>query len=179
MVDNTLKMRRKSMLNAMKECLLIKELWSFSVARYASPAVQAQLLAWQEQNNANVNLAIVCVWAGHRGRRLMKPEIRHAVEAVSGWNSAVTSALRSMRRRLKGEWSMLAADPEPARQAILAAELEAERTEQALLIKALSPWPAPVANADPALAATNLATYLGGAATAAPASTMAAICSSE
>lgn len=165
--------------NTMENSLITKELWAFAVAHYAKPAVQAQMLVWQEQNGANVNLALVCVWAGHCGRRLTMAEIRQAAGAVAGWNSAVTRPLRGLRRRLKSEWHALAPDPEPARKAILTAELEAEKAEQALLVEALSPWPAPVDGLGPGLAAANLAAYLGEAATAAPASTMAAICSSE
>ena len=85
-----------------------------------------------------------------------------------GWSAGVTRPLRALRRRLKEDWRGLAAETEPPRQAILAAELEAERTEQGILLAALAPWPDPNANELPDLPEANLRAYLGAAATAAP-----------
>lgn len=158
---------------------LAKEFWDFAVAAYGRPGVQAQLLKWQDQNRTNVNLALLCVWAGLRGRVLNRMELTTAEAAIAGWHSAVTNPLRLLRQRLKGDWRPLAPDTNSARQAVLAAELEAERTEQRLLLDGLAPWPATLPDRFTAMARANLETYLGEAATAAPASIIAAICSSE
>lgn len=173
------------MLNATENGLPTQEFWTFSITFYGEPGVQAQMLRWQDENHANVNLALLCIWAGALGRKLDASDIRRAASTVSGWNAAVTRPLRQLRRRLKADWQPLALDSEPARQAVLAAELEAEKAEQALLLKALAPWwlPAgPDAAAPPdraMLIRANLAAYLGSAATAEPAFSMAAICSGE
>ncbi len=130
-----------------------------------------------------MNLTLLCIWAGLRGRKLDAAAVYQAVAAVAGWNAAITGPLRAMRRRVKGDWNALAIDSEPARQAILAAELEAERAEQTLLLWALAPWPhqeqRQVVSGAAALIAANLAAYLGSAATTAPAASIAAICASE
>lgn len=158
---------------------LAQELWDFAVARYGRPRVQALALEWQDENKANVNLMLLCAWAGLRGRALGRGELEKATHAAAGWSAGVTRPLRALRRRLKADWRGLARETEPPRRAILAAELEAERTEQSILLAALAPWPDPNTNGSPDLAKANLRAYLGGAATAAPASIIAAICSSE
>ena len=173
------------MLNATQKGLPARQFWTFSITFYEKPGVQAQMLRWQDENHANVNLALLCIWAGSVGRKLGASDIRRAVSAVSGWNTAVTRPLRQLRRRLKAEWQPLAIDSEPTRQAVLSAELEAEKAEQALLLKALAPWsiaagPDAAALPDaPALIEANLAAYLGSSATAEPAFNIAAICSGE
>lgn len=158
---------------------LALEFWDYAVALYVRPGVQEQLLHWQDKNCADVNLALLCVWAGSRGRALENADFRLASAATTGWNAGVTRTLRALRRRLKEDWHCLAENTEPARQSILAAELEAERTAQRLMLEALAPWPAAPAGGSPALAEANLRAYLGAAATAAPASIIAAICSAE
>jgi uncharacterized protein (TIGR02444 family) len=158
---------------------LAQDFWDFAVARYGRQGVPALVLKWQEEYKANVNLVLLCAWGGLRGRALGRGDLEKATRAAAGWNAGVTQPLRALRRRLKEDWHGLAAETEPPRQAILAAELEAERTEQGILLTALAPWPDPNADGSPGLATANLRAYLGEAATAAPASIIAAICSSE
>ena len=155
------------------------EFWAFSVTLYGNESVKEQMLRWQDENGANVNLVLLCIWAGTPGRNLSTDDIRRATGKVASWNAAVTRPLRHLRQRLKSDWRQLANDAEPARQAILSAELEAEKAEQELLLKALAPWLAQTAADASTLIKANLAAYLGSAATAAPASSIAAICSGE
>ena len=157
---------------------LAQEFWDFSLSLYARPSVAAELLEWQDRRGANVNLALLCIWAGERGRVLSSADIAKAETALAGWSAAVTKPLREIRRRQKAVWRNLAPDPEPARQAVKHAELTAERTEQLILVQTFSPWPEPSA-AGAAPVRANLAAYLGGEAIAAPASSIAAIWSSE
>lgn len=141
------------------------DFWAFSLRVYTVAGVPQRLLDWQESAGANVNLALACIWAAERGRSLRAPDLRRAQTGLAGWHTATVAPLRALRRRLKADWAGLAIDAEPARQAVLAAELEAERAEQALIVRALAPWPAtPHARPNPALAAANLRTYLGSAA---------------
>lgn len=153
--------------------------WDFSLRLYGNVQVREQLLQWQDENGANVNAALLCIWAGKRGRALTHDQLRRALSALAGWHSAVTHPLREQRRRLRNDWQHLAPGFVQTRQAILHAELEAERVEQTLLLEALRPWPAAAPGDSGNLAAVNLQTYLGAAATAAPASIIAAICSAE
>jgi uncharacterized protein (TIGR02444 family) len=156
---------------------LVAAFWRFSVDIYGRPGMRPLLLDCQDQGGANVNLMLLCIWAGEQGQKLDAKALNRAKSAVAGWSAAVTNPLRAQRRRLKQDWQELAPDVEPIRQAILAAELEAEKTEQALMIAALAPWPAPLESAAEQVLA-NLTTYLGSA-MAAPAASIAAICSGE
>lgn len=126
------------------------------------------MLDWQERRGANVNLALLCLWAAERGRSLDRAACDRAERAIAGWHAAAVAPLRGLRRRLKADWAGLARTAEPTRHAVLAAELEAERAEQALLLSALAPWPAPEARRSPIrpLARANLLAYLGSAAAA-------------
>lgn len=155
------------------------EFWDFALAVYARENVRRQLLLWQDGHGINVNLALLCAWAGLRGRRLSATDLRAALAAAAGWHAAATRPLRELRRRMKDDWRALAIDAEAARQAVLAAELEAEKAEQALFLHALAPWPPAQEPQTPSTAEANLRTYLGSAAMAAPASIIAAICSAE
>jgi uncharacterized protein (TIGR02444 family) len=162
--------------------------WEFAAGLYGSSGVAAQLLAWQDRQGANINMVLLCAWAGRHGRHLTPDDIARALAAAAGWRGAVIQPLRALRRRLKADWRSLAPDPEPARQAILAAELAAERTEQGLLLAALAPWPKAATRAtatgetdtgSAALVRANLAAYLGDAVSAAPAASIAWISVSE
>jgi len=117
---------------------LAQEFWDFSLSLYARPSVAAELLEWQDRRGANVNLALLCIWAGERGRVLSSADIAKAETALAGWSAAVTKPLREIRRRQKAVWRNLAPDPEPARQAVKQAELTAERTEQLILVQPLA-----------------------------------------
>lgn len=148
------------------------EFWAFALAIYARPGVAPCLLDWQDRRGANVNLALLCLWAAALGVRLDAAAFRRAEGACAGWRAAVLAPLRGLRRRLKVDWVGLAIDAATTRSAIQAAELEAERAEQALILTALAPWPAGdsalvkfgLANpglANPGLAEENLIAYLG------------------
>ena len=163
----------------MPNAIQSQRFWRFAVALYAHAEVRTQLLSWQDNNGANVNLALLCIWAGTQGRLIDSSDLVRANNAVSGWNAAVTRPLRKLRQRLKTEWQPLSLNTEPSRQAVMAAELEAERAEQELLLAALAPWPPLNKDRSGALIAANLAAYLGEAATADPAASIAAICSAE
>lgn len=167
------------MANTCEAPLPTVEFWDFALAVYGKENVRQQLLLWQDEHGANVNLALLCVWAGLRDRRLSAAQLRTALAAAAGWHAAATQPLRELRRRLKADWKELAIDAKPARQAVLAAELEAEKAEQVLFLHALAPWPPAQEPQTPSIAEANLRTYLGSAATAAPASIIAAICSAE
>ena len=81
--------------------------------------------------------------------------------AVAPWRSRVVEPIRALRRRLKSEG--LGATPELAeacRQALLKAELEAERGAQELLARSAG-LPPPAGEPDRDRARANLDAYLG------------------
>lgn len=133
--------------------------WSFSVALYGRPGVAPACLALQDRFGCDVNLLLFAIWAARCGAELGPQEFERLDAAVAPWREGLVEPIRSLRRRLKAD--PLGAAPELAeacRQALLKAELEAERAAQELLARAL---PLPSAQAlDRAQARLNLEAYL-------------------
>jgi uncharacterized protein (TIGR02444 family) len=112
--------------------------WTFSLAVYGAPGVADECLALQERLQLDVNLMLFVAYAGAvEGVRLDAAEIAAAAGMVATWQGDVVRALRQARRALK-PFSLDAADPLHAQNATLrasvqAAELQAEKLEQAML----------------------------------------------
>ncbi|HLZ66732.1 MAG TPA: TIGR02444 family protein [Aliidongia sp.] len=132
--------------------------WGFAVASYARPGVADLCVDLQDRAGRDVNLLLLCLWAGEAlGLALDDWELADLAAAVGPWNARAVHPLRALRRSLKGE---LAAEAVRAR--IGAAELEAERQAQRLLLAALPARAGGVASRERGLA--NLARYAGEAA---------------
>src|SRR5262245_39037954 len=151
--------------------------WRFSLDVYAAPGVQAECLALQETHDIDVNLLLFCAWAGAETRqRLARPDLERLGDAVRAWRETVVKPLRSARRAIKA-----AALQDPAahelRKRIAAAELEAERIEQAMLF-ALAPRGGCASDAGETdasvLVRANIALLLDGRTTALPEALIAA-----
>jgi uncharacterized protein (TIGR02444 family) len=98
--------------------------WRWSLVSYSK--VEGALLELQDRYGADVNLILFCAWIG-----TLTPEALDAAEAaLRPWREQVVEPLRVLRRRLKQY-------PEAAalRGQVKAAELEAERLGQRLLVK--------------------------------------------
>jgi uncharacterized protein (TIGR02444 family) len=136
--------------------------WDFSLAVYGRPGVAEACLALQDRHGLDVNLLLLCCWAGSQGQRLDRPDMARLMASVGDWQRCVVGPLRSVRRRLKhlpdGGSGQLGA----LRQAVRDCELDAERIEQIMLRDALAPTAeksiAATGQAD--CAAANLAVYL-------------------
>jgi uncharacterized protein (TIGR02444 family) len=108
--------------------------WRWSLASY--PKVERALLDLQDRFGADVNLVLFCAWIG----RLTPEALENAEGVVRPWREGVVEPLRRLRRQLKER-------PEAAdlRDRVKAAELEAERLAQRLLVEAV---PAACGSAD-------------------------------
>ena len=108
--------------------------WRWSLASY--PKVEKALLVLQNRYGADVNLVLFCAWLG----KLTPEALDSAEAALRPWREEAVEPLRHLRRRLKNR-------PEAAavRDLVKAAELEAERLAQRLLIGAV---PAACGSAD-------------------------------
>jgi uncharacterized protein (TIGR02444 family) len=139
--------------------------WTFSLAVYADPAVQQECLELQDDYGLDVNQLLFCAFVGAvHGAVLSNQATRDATDTVGVWQRDVVGALRAARRALKP----FAAEAEPhnrpiadLRARVKAAELDAERIEQAMLehwaATHIGSWP----HAGPAEAATrNIRTLL-------------------
>ena len=130
--------------------------WAYSLERYARPGVAEACLALQDGLGADVNLLLFCCWAGHRGHRLAAAELESLLAVSRPWQDEVVGPLRRVRRRLKAEAGS-AAPIAALREAVKAAELEAERIVQDRLQACL---PLAEGPADEAAPAANLTLYL-------------------
>lgn len=129
--------------------------WGFAVALYARPGVAELCLDLQDGAGRDVNLLLLCLWAGDiLGMALDDWDLTDLAAAVAGWNDAAIHPLRRLRRALKGEPAV-----ETLRAKIGAAELEAERLAQRHLLAALPDRSAGVPSA--ALGFANVARYAG------------------
>lgn len=132
--------------------------WGFATALYAQPGVADLCLALQDEAGRDVNLLLLCLWAGEElGLALDDWALTDLAAAVVSWNGSAVHPLRHLRRSLKG-WP----GAETVRAKIGAAELEAERLAQRHLLAVLPDRP--VATPSPELGFGNLARYAGEAA---------------
>lgn len=137
-------------------------LWDFSLAVYSRPGVAEACLALQDRHGLDVNLMLLCCWAGSHGRRLDASDVARLMGAVGEWQRAVIGPLRGVRRRLKRSEGVDSERLGALRQAVKDCELDAERIEQIMLRDALAPPPekALPATGQAACAAANLTGYL-------------------
>jgi uncharacterized protein (TIGR02444 family) len=134
--------------------------WSFSVELYGRPGVAPACLALQDRFGCDVNLILFALWAARCGAALGPGEFDTLDSAIGPWRAGVVEPIRSLRRKLKSD--ALGAAPELAeatRQALLKAELAAERAAQELLARSL-PVQAAAGEIDRGLARANLEAYL-------------------
>ncbi|MGS2723423.1 TIGR02444 family protein [Porticoccus sp. GXU_MW_L64] len=96
------------------------QLWQYSLALY--PAIEPWCLQMQDDHNANVNLLLLCCFAGSRGQNLTLSQLNDAQDCIASWDQQVVKPLRQLRRQLP----LLPQQPK-AKQLLLDAELNAER----------------------------------------------------
>jgi len=134
--------------------------WSFSVQLYGRPGVAPACLALQDRFGCDVNLILFALWAARCGAALGPEEFAKLDAAVGPWRSGVIEPIRSLRRRLKADAAGAAPEwAEGTRQALLKAELAAERAAQERLARFV-PLEAKGGEIDHGLARANLEAYL-------------------
>jgi uncharacterized protein (TIGR02444 family) len=75
--------------------------WRFSLAVYQNEAVKNLCLAFQEENEINVNLLLLCCWLAYSVEEISKSDFQEARCAIEDWHTNVTHPLRKTRRWLK------------------------------------------------------------------------------
>ena len=116
----------------------INSLWDFSLKIYAQSGVAEQCLALQDDFGVDVNLLLWSLWLEQRGQQLSSELLARAETRVADWSQQAVQPLRALRRKLKAQFGQGDGAREAVRQAIKAAELEAERYQQ-LQLEQLSP----------------------------------------
>lgn len=132
--------------------------WDFSLVVYGRPGMAPACLALQDRHGLDVNLLLLCCWAGERGRALAPAEIEDLVAVVRPWQEEVVRPLRAVRRWLKHQAAVPADLAGALREQVLARELDGERLEQLILAQAL---PIGEGKGDAEIAAANLEAYIG------------------
>ncbi len=108
----------------------VDEFWSYSTAIY--PDISQECLFLQDTHNLDVNIVLFCCWVGRLGKILGVRKLTKIQEIVAPMRHNVTSPLRGVRGYLKGNNSI--PDAKTLMQNILKIELEAERSEQTLIV---------------------------------------------
>lgn len=106
-----------------------EQFWQFSLQLY--PTIQQPLLGWQEQLGANVNLMLLLLYAEQQHWHWSAADLALLQQAVTEPNQLYTQPIRLLRRQLS--------DQPTLKQALLQAELEAEKIEQQYLLAACPP----------------------------------------
>jgi uncharacterized protein (TIGR02444 family) len=112
--------------------------WAFSLRVYGADGVAEECIELQERLSLNVSLLLFAAYAGvAEGIRLDATDIVAATGAVEAWHRETVRRLRAVRRALKPA-SIDAHNPlrlavAKLRAEVKAAELEAEKIEQAVL----------------------------------------------
>ena len=103
-------------------------LWAFSLAVYGSDGVADECLDLQERLGLDVNILLFAAYIGAaEGVKLEVSDIAAANAEVAHWRGDIVRPLRHARRALKPT------SAEGLRAQVKAAELEAEKIEQAML----------------------------------------------
>lgn len=125
--------------------------WQFSQQAWAQPAFAGLCLQLQEEQGCDVNMLLWLAWVSLRGYRLQLAELQQLTERVEPWRAQVILPLRRVRVAVSGDSRQAL-----LRKQLLAAELEAERTQQALMYAAVVVKQAP---SDAEYCAVNVQTY--------------------
>ncbi len=146
-------------------------LWRFSLAVYRRAGVAPECLDVQERFGVDVNLLLFCAYLGAlEAVVLSKDDLGQAAAVVRGWHGEIVRTLRRTRRALKplseAGAGPLASEAAGLRAHVKAAELEAERIEQAMLWTSWRARAAPSQRAEPqdALAANIRAVLIASGA---------------
>lgn len=113
-------------------------LWAFSLKTYGGNGVAEECLGLQERVGLDVNLLLFAAYMGAaEGMQLDQASISAARDVIAGWHQEIVVALRHARRALKppsADKTNPLQDPSSAlRTQVKAAELQAEKIEQAML----------------------------------------------
>lgn len=115
----------------------LPDFWQFSLTLYKHDLVQSALITWQNDVNANVNLALLCAMLNQQKIALTQSQLMSLHTKVSDFSNDYTKPLRALRQRYKEDMDAIEGYP-AIRQKLLDAELMFEQQEQSLLLSELS-----------------------------------------
>ncbi len=134
--------------------------WDYSLAAFGRREVARACITLQDRHGLDVNMLLLCCWAGAAGRPLANEQLGAVDGAARPWRDNVLGPLRAARRWLKDP-PAAPAEAAALHEAVLAVELDGERIAQLAMAAALPPAPAANGALEPAaLAARSLRDYL-------------------
>lgn len=115
-------------------------LWDFSLQLYQQPGVEPLCLSLQDGWGGDVNILLWLRWLEQEGLAINDTRLRLAQAYIAPWRSEIVEPLRRMRQHIKRHYGTSDRTIEASRQAIKAAELQAEQAAQARLEKLARTW---------------------------------------
>ncbi len=115
--------------------------WDYSLDVYRRDGVSAALISFQDRHDLDVNILLLCLWAGQSGRgELDDADFAHALGVSANWNPVIVCAIRDVRVRLRQEIALVPKELSDAvRKQLLDLEIECEHVEQVSLAAGLRP----------------------------------------
>ena len=106
--------------------------WDYSLDVYRREGVSEALIMFQDRHNLDVNIMLLCLWAGHSGRGVLADsDFEHALKVSAAWNPDIVCAIREVRIRLRQEIELVPTGlREAIRKTLLDLEIECEHVEQ-------------------------------------------------
>lgn len=110
--------------------------WTFALKVYGTPGVSDACLYLQERFGLDVNVLLIALFQASRGGRLDVVDIAKLDRVAEPLREAVVRPLRAIRAAIKADSALLSVMAS-VRRKIAATEIEAEKVEQAVLVRAL------------------------------------------
>ncbi len=108
--------------------------WDFSVSLYAEGGVEAALLHLQDRDGLDVNMVLLCCYAGKHGARLLPNGLEMLNNHAAAWRETVVEPLRAVRKTLKHDvGAVSSALSSTLRGDVKRLELNAERIQQDMI----------------------------------------------
>lgn len=104
--------------------------WEYSLRLYRGQPVQSLCLELQDRHGGNVNVLLWACWLETQGRVLSVETLAQAIEQLQLWERSVVQPLRQLRRAIKSGHDWALPEVAPTREAVKAAEVNAEQLEQ-------------------------------------------------
>jgi len=115
----------------------LSSFWQFSLTFYKNEFVQSTLIYFQNEYNANVNLALLCAMLNKHKVYLTEFQLLTLQQTVSDFSNQFTQPLRALRSTYKIKQDKIT-EYSQLRKKLLDAELLFEQQEQAILITELT-----------------------------------------
>ena len=114
--------------------------WDYSLDVYRRDGVSPALITFQDRHNLDVNILLLCLWAGQSGcGELDDSDFGHALAVSANWNPEIVCAIRDVRIRLRQEIALVPkALSDAVRKKLLELEIECEHVEQLSLVAGIS-----------------------------------------